>query len=471
MPTGYYASVTCPVCGTKFQVAVQQILDVRVDPTVTQRVLSGAVNVAICPACGTAGPLNLPFIYHDPAREAALLYLPAEVGRTEVERQRVAGRLTQQLMNALPPEERKGYLLQPETFISMESLIKRVLELEGVTEEELERSRRQRELLDELVRGDEERWGKVVQENDDLIDDNFLAFLRYIVQTAEAAQAPQAEQEKLRRLYSYLLEQTTWGRKAVLRSRAVSPYFEHPTRETLLQALMDAPDDETFAALVQSGLAMMDYWFFHILTERIAQTADAQEKEQLLALRQRILDAREAVEKRMQEAYVQRLALIGQLAHSRDMEKAVRSHLSEIDDLFLIVLDSEIEHTADPAIAELRQIIQKVLDEHAPPHIRLFNQLLGAQSEEEIEALLDQHRQLVTPDLLGEMVEALNALIESGQKGEAAAQIPRERLERLLSVLRRRMVSATSDTGTPSPAASPSSPEERTPSGLIIARR
>ncbi len=470
MPTGYYASVTCPVCGAKFQVAVQQILDVRVDPTVTQRVLSGMVNVAICPACGAAGPLNLPFIYHDPAREAALLYLPTEVGRTEVERQRVAGQLTQRLMNALPPEERKGYLLQPETFISMESLIKRVLELEGVTEEELERSRRQRELLGELVQGDEEVWAKAVQEHDDLIDDNFLAFLRYMVQASAAAQSPQEEQEKLQKLYDYLLERSTWGRKSVLRSQAVSPFFENPTRETLLQALMDAPDDETITMLVESGMSLLDYWFFHALTERIAQATAPQEKERLLSLRRRILDAREAAGKRIQEAYGQRLALIYRLAGSQDMEKAVRSHLAEIDDLFLIALDGEIADSNDPSLLELRRTIQKVLDENAPPHIRLFNQLLGAQSEGEIEELLDQHRQLATPDLLRGMVEALNSLVESEQK-QAEIPVPKERLETLLAVLRRRLASAEAATGASPSAASPPSSEERTPSGLIIARR
>ena len=120
MPPRYLATVTCPSCGTRFQTPVQQVLDVRVDADAASRVLSGGVNVAVCPSCGTGGALNLPFIYHDPEKEIALLYLPVESGPGMVERQKVAGRLTRQLMDAMAPEERKGYLLQPETFISME---------------------------------------------------------------------------------------------------------------------------------------------------------------------------------------------------------------------------------------------------------------------------------------------------------------------------------------------------------------
>lgn len=152
MPPRYAAAVTCPSCGTRFQAPVQQILDVRVEPDVTSRVLSGSVNVAQCPSCGTGGALNIPFVYHDPAKEMALLYLPVEAGANMVEREKVAGQLTRQLMDAMPPEEKKGYLLQPETFISMETLVKRVLELEGVSADEMARSQSQREFVGTLCR-------------------------------------------------------------------------------------------------------------------------------------------------------------------------------------------------------------------------------------------------------------------------------------------------------------------------------
>ena len=140
MPPRYYAAVNCPACGTRFQTPVEQILDVRVDPDVRNRMLGGGVNVAVCPSCGTGGSLNLPFVYHDPEKEVALLYLPVEVGNGEIERQQAAGRLTRQLMDGLPQEERKGYLFQPETFLTIENVVKRVLELEGVTEDDMARN-------------------------------------------------------------------------------------------------------------------------------------------------------------------------------------------------------------------------------------------------------------------------------------------------------------------------------------------
>lgn len=301
------ARVSCPVCRTEFQTYIEQILDARVDPGVKNRVLGGAVNVAVCPRCGNGGALNLPFIYHDPEHEIAMLYLPMEAGRTEMERQRFAGTLTQQLMNTLAPEERKGYLFQPETFITMESLVRRALEIEGVTEEEMQRSQNQRALISRLLEAEPESWDALLAEEAGLVDESFFGLLQYLLQmtgaaseseedAADPASLPQ-EIQRFRQLYQHLIETHPIGQRLLARTEIVRGFADSPSAETLLEALVTATDDETVDVLVQMGLPLMDYGFFQALLRRVEMAETSDEQARLKALRRRVLDARETLNK------------------------------------------------------------------------------------------------------------------------------------------------------------------------------
>ena len=163
------------------------------------------------PACGNGGALNIPFIYHDPEKEVALLFLPIGVGHGEVERQKLAGQLTRQLMDAIPQEERRGYLFQPETFITMENIVKRVLELEGVTDEDMERSQKQREFLDKFLSALEEEWPTLIEENEALLDENFFGLLQYTMQVIAMSGAGGDDFSKVEKGYAYLVENTAIG--------------------------------------------------------------------------------------------------------------------------------------------------------------------------------------------------------------------------------------------------------------------
>ena len=227
MPPRYAAAIGCPACGTRFQTPVEQILDVRVDPSAKNRMLSGTVNFAVCPSCGSAAMLNLPFIYHDPDNEVALLFLPVDAGPNEVERQKAVGKLARELMNSMPPEERKGYLLQPETFISIETMVKRVLEIEGVTEEDMARSQEQRDLLNTLLTSEQDTWAESVDANIHLIDEGFFSLMEYVLQIAARTGNADTESEVFEALQAFLIEHTEIGKDLVELSEAVQGFADN----------------------------------------------------------------------------------------------------------------------------------------------------------------------------------------------------------------------------------------------------
>ena len=475
MPPRYLAAVTCPSCGTRFQTPIEQVVDVRVDPAAKNRVLSGTVNVAACPACGAGGPLNIPFIYHDPENEVALLYLPVESGPNEVERQRAAGRLTRQLMDSMAPEERKGYLLRPETFIGMESLIKRVLALEGVPEDDMAHSQPQREFLGTLLQASSDEWAGLLQEQADLVDEGLFAFLEYVVQLSGMTGQQVADAEKLQALHEYLVQETEIGRSLAKRSEVVRGFADNPTRETLLDALVAAPDDETLRVLVQAGASMMDYAFFQYFVQRIDSTDAPGDKATLQALRRTVLDLRDELIAQNEDAVRERSMLLGKLLATEDPQRMAQSHMSELDELFFVVMGSQLreaqQHNRTAEVEALQRVagaVNRVIEGNMPPEIALIRRLMAAPSDDRLAQALEASREMLTPRLL-QFLEALESQMREQGQDEAA-----ERLVKIARMAREYVPVAEP------PAAAPSAPlseepsatqEERTPSGLIIAKR
>lgn len=481
MPPRYLATVTCPSCGTRFQTPVQQILDVRADSSAASRVLSGAVNVATCPQCGTGGALNIPFIYHDPEDEVALLYLPVDSGPNMVERQKVAGRLARQLMDSMPPEERKGYLLQPETFISMDSLVKRVLELEGVSEDDMARSQEQREFVAALLEAPQEAWPGMVDEKADLVDEGLFAFLEYVMQLAQASGQSGLEPEKLDALHEYLVQETEIGQDLATRSEIARKFSENPTRETLLEALIEAPDDELIAVLVQSGAALMDYGFFQKLNKRIEE-ADEEEAAALKKLRRTVLDIRDEMVEAGENAVRERAVLLSKLLSTEDPVRMAGSHLTELDDLFFTVLGTQLQEAQQEgdeesveALQKVRAAVNQVMESTMPPEIALTRRLMAAPSEEALREQLRAVKDMLTPRFLQFLQALEGSMREQGQE-EAAERLVEIRAKAQQFVSEPSPVAATSAEPPQVPDAKQdqgelSDGEERTPSGLIIAKR
>lgn len=485
----YYAKTQCPACGNRFQTPLDQILDVRVDPEVKQRMLSGAVNVAQCPSCGWVGRLNVPFIYHDPAKEVALLYLPTEAGRNEAERQKAAGRLTRRLSNALPPEERKGYLLNPETFITMDSLVRRVLDLEGVTEEDMERSETQQNLLRDLLEAEEEAWEEMVEENAELIDESFFYILNHNMQMIESIREQQGEEQlppqtremldKVELLQDYLAENHPLGQRLAARTDVVRPFLENPNRDTLVDALVSATDDETVEMLVQSGAQLMDYGFFQKLVKRIDEADDEEERARLKALRRKVLDLRDKMMQSSQAVFEERAKLLQDLIRTEEPLKMARSHSSELDEAFSYVLQNQIQQAQQAGneqylsrLQELTEVLDQLMEQSMPPQVALVRRLLMAPSDEAAIELLEENRELVNESFL-QFLEAVEEQSRESGDDEVADTLKdlHDKAQRFIAPIVSPDVAGPKDLKQPSDEEPLGPGEKRGPGGLIISSK
>ena len=109
---------------------------------------------------------------------------------------------------------------------------------------------------------------------------------------------------------------------------------------------------------------------------------------------------------------------------SADTDKAVREHISMIDDSFMALLAANIreaEKRADiQASSRLKAIQQKIvalMQENMEPGLRFVNELLGARSQQDALTVLDAGLQRFG-EALPEMLEAVERMLR--QQGQEA---------------------------------------------------
>ena len=422
--------ITCPVCQTPYVADVHQIVDVGRDPQLKQAFLSGYLNVAQCPSCGNITQVGSPLLYHDPEHELFVVYVPMELSLTQTDQEKLIGDLVRQAMDSLPPEQRRGYMLQPQTVLSMQTLMEKVLETEGVTPEMIARERAQLELLQNLLEADRETAQRLVVEREEEIDGTFFSLLRTMLEAAE--QTNQEDQIlRLVNLQALLYKNTEFGRNLEKQQRALHALNRDARSEggltpklLLKHVLANREDDDLVELLVQAGQQAFNYDFFVLLSERIEKRQSSGiNADELIDLRERLLALQQEIERRSREAVQGASALLNEILVAEDKEEAIRANAPRLDNLFMYVLSSaisEAERRGDSGdlkdLREIQDLITAEIERQAPPQIRLVNRLLNAESAEEEQKLLDDNTELLNSELL-QLVEAITA--EASESGDA----------------------------------------------------
>ncbi|MBN1955113.1 MAG: hypothetical protein JW900_08705 [Anaerolineae bacterium] len=408
---------------------MEQILDVDLDPSASIRVLSNQVNLIRCPHCGSTGAVNLPFLYHDASKELALVYVPMEAGRDSLEQQQIIGTLSRLLLNQMPPEQRKGYLLNPQIFFTYESLLKKVREAEGITEEMIAAQQAKVNLFRQLVEaGSDEERAMLLQESGGLIDEEFFGITQAHIAQVEAI-GHQDLLQKMIQAQSYLLAETTLGRELAARSDAIIALKEQPTREKLVELLVDSDDAATRQILIRLAQPMIDYIFFQQFTRRIEATKDAKERQRLEELRKEVLQVRDDLAQEIRQEVQKRAALINDLLSTEKPALLARRRLDDIDEIFLGLLEAEIDQARQndnqelaSRLEEIWRLISDMAREQMPPELLLLNQLLESQDLAEARRILEENRALVQLPLV-QALEQIKVHLQEQQSVELSQHV------------------------------------------------
>ncbi|MCO6450323.1 MAG: hypothetical protein J5I90_05985 [Caldilineales bacterium] len=402
---------------------VFSVIDVGQTPELKQVVLAGQLNASQCPNCRNVNYIAAPLLYHDPEHEFLGIFLPTQLNMSESQRQKAIGDLTKALMDSLPAEKRRGYMLNPQQFLTLDSLVEKLLGFEGITPAMIEASRKKVGLVDELMRVKDDgiSFNLTVKENEALLDEEFFRLLSNFILSAQA-QGDEQSAQQLADLREKLLPITTTGQKILKQRRAVQNLGKEPTRESVLEAIINADLDEVEAIAVVVAPAL-DYQFFQNLTDRI-EAAPAEERPTLEEKRKRILEIVESMRAADQQAAQQSSQIIQELLGAEDMAAAVDEMLPYIDQTVMSLLLANIRdaekrgaQAAVQRLTELWSLIVAATEEAMPPELRLLYQITDAEYPEGTRAVLKEHKAEITPEFL-EFLKSSIDTIEQQDDGD-----------------------------------------------------
>ena len=420
---------SCPRCRQPIVAEVQQLFDMTSDPTAKQKLLSPTTNTARCQACGYEGLMSTPVVYHDPEKELLLTFFPPELGLPVNAQEKQIGPLINKVVEALPPEKRKGYLFNPQTMFTYQTLIDKILEADGITKEMIEAQQKRIGLIQRLlgIQKPEDRIAVIHQETE-LVDGEFFAILGSIMQSA-VTQGDEKAGQLLKDLQNELLQETKVGQELLAQSLEAQTALKSLqeaskaglTREKLLEILLEMKSDSAITTVVSLTRNGLDYQFFQVLSERI-DSAEAEKKQPLIDLRDKLLNITREIDNELNHRVEEGTKLLNSIIVEEDVETAVKKHLGEMDEFFSQAVQIEFENARQnndlARIEKIQKIITIIEKESAPPpEVALIQTLLESPDDESRLKILQENHELANNNFL----QTLNTIIA---EGEARNQSP-----------------------------------------------
>jgi hypothetical protein len=401
--------ISCPRCRQPIVAQIEQLFDITSDPGSKQRLLGGVSNYAVCQSCGYSGPLATPIVYHDADKELLLTYFPSELGMPVNEQEKLFGPLITQVTNHLPPEKRKAYLLRPQGFLTYQSLVERILGADGITPEMIQAQKKRVSLVEHLLSASTpEGRSEILKQESPLLDAEFFSIFNRLMEGA-AASGQEQYIAQMDAIQKQLLAESEYGRKITEQANEVQEALKSLQaigkdldRDKLLEILIAAPNDDRLNALVSMTRPGLDYTFFQALTERIEKrTGD--ERKKLEELREKLLGITRSFDQRAEQEFKRANELLNTLLAAKDIQQAAASHIQEINDAFVQVLNLALQEANQKNDAErmpkLQQIVAVLQQASAPPpELALLEELLDAPDETALNKMLEQHSKEVTPE-------------------------------------------------------------------------
>lgn len=427
--------INCPQCRQPIQADVQQVFDLSTDPAAKNRLLSGQVNVARCPSCGFNGALSTPVVYHDASKELLLTFVPPELALPRDEQEKVIGSLIKQVVDALPAEERKGYLFNPQASLTYQGMLERILEEDGITKEMIDAQQKRMSLVQRLATiTDDEALAMVVKEDEALIDKDFFGLLSQLIQVS-AAQGDEQGAALLAGLQKKLMPLTEAGRELQKQSEEVEKVVANLrgagkdlNRESLLEMVIAAESDLQVEAYVNMTRPVMDYEFFLALSGKI-DAAEGDEKERLTVLREKLQEVIQSIDEQVAERINMARKNVDLLVGVKEnLPQIIVQNLQAIDDYFLQALSMEMDEAnkkQDTArlekLKEIMNVVQDVLQAASiGPDGVLLEALMEMETPEERLEVMHENADKITPEFI-EAVTGFMMKLENAESEEEKA--------------------------------------------------
>ncbi len=433
--------IACPNCRQMIAANVEQLVDVTQDPQAKQRLLGGASNMARCPHCGFQGRLATPIVYHDNAKELLLTFFPPELNMPLNEQERIIGPLIKKVTDSLPAQKRKGYLLKPIPNLSYESMIKLILEKDGVTSEMLKEQQDRVAVIERLIQASsKDVRSEIIKQNTNIIDEQFFGLFGRLAQSAAGSGQQQIAQAMVD-LQNQLLEETEFGRQLKetigemeAATKSLQEAGQGLTREKLLDIVIEAPSDARLKGYVNLVRGGMDYQFFQLLSEKIDKTS-GEEKSKLEAMREKLLGFTNEVDKQVEARYKQAQEVVEKILLEDDVVKAVEANIQNITqdvvDIATQMLKQASEKNDYARMGKLQKMIEILRQASTPPEVEFIEHLLDAPDDTALEKMLDDNKEMVNDEFMQALVGLVAQVDQAAEQGNPEAKGLSEKLSKV----------------------------------------
>ena len=404
--------IACPQCRQPVVSNIEQLFDVSADPGAKQRLLGNVSNVANCQSCGFAGQIPTPVIYHDNEKELLLTFFPPELAVPVNEQERIVGPQIKKLTDKLPAEKRKGYLLNPQTFFTYESMVERILGADGITPEMIKAQKDRVGLIEKLLTSkDDEARKALIKEDESLFDDQFFALFGQLGQAA-AAQGQGETAEQMKAIEKLLLDETKHGqeiqasmKEMEAAAQSLQELGEGLTREKLLDLILEAPNEAREQALVSMARQGLDYEFFQLLTNHAEAESDDEKRGQIEATRDRILTMVNQIDKQMEARLQQAQGFLNSLLEQEDIAGATQANLQNFDQSVVQALEAMLhkatEEKDEALLAKLQQVVAVLQQASGPlPEYEIIEKLLSVEGDEALDKAIAENEENIDDNLL-----------------------------------------------------------------------
>ncbi len=355
-------TILCPECGVESEVVIQDIINGQ-DLIAKSAFLAERLNEAQCVQCQTNITPTVPVLYYNLEKEFAFVLAPFESSLTTSTPDETMQGLTNVLINNLPAGQRKSFLFTPKRFDSFESMVKAILEADGVTEEKRQQQAEKAQLIETFLNiPDEATFQQQVKVHDAALDYAFFELFTGHIHAAQLA-GDETGAQMLFALREHLAELSTQGKQAITQVDAQLSVAVAERQAQLLEQLMEARNNQQREDVIAHNYTLLDFAFFQQFTtkiDRAAQAGDSVTANTLKALRSNILFLKSEYEKKAKATLEKGEALFKQIIQSDEPDQVIKKNLDHINESFFFVLGANIERARQQGQEEATQAMEKI---------------------------------------------------------------------------------------------------------------
>ena len=436
---------SCPNCNQPMVAEIFQVVDVSKDRRLKEVLMAGGLNFAQCQICGFQGQLPVPLVYHDKEKELLLTFSPPDTGRTMEEKEAALAPLLKQVTDNLEPQDRKGYLFQPQAMLTMNNLVKNILLADGITEEMIQAQQAKMKLLDTLFSQNEEKLIETVKDNNENIDREFFSLFAEIAQRILASQ-DESSINRVKLVQDVLMAESDMGKEIMAETleiqaatQSLEALGEKLTRGSLLELVISAPNLERVKALAGLVRPAMDYEFFQSFTERIESSGENDRKD-LIEKRNLILRITQEIDEQMEMRIRSAVEIIDRIIDHDELQEGLMQNIGLVDQFFVQALSAEI-NSADAESNEERkskliELFNYIQQLSTPPELKMIEELASvADNDEQLKKAIDGIKPEISEKVIGSLTSIISNYEEQVANDEAEnIELLKESLETLKKI-------------------------------------